>query len=152
MNCHQPYYAPSLINPRGCQARWHRHRHPQCCDRRANFAGGGGSCIEYMISAEHLQAEPYNYRTEPNTPYSAHKIIVLYRTEGMFGLRSIVLSASQTEPEEKCTVRYGTIRLAHSVHPDNAKCAYPLYGHLLSNSTRISLTSEHASNRSWARD
>src|SRR5205814_3501995 len=36
----------------------------------------------------------------------------------MYGSRSILSSASRTESMEKCTVRYDSVRIAHSEHID----------------------------------
>src|SRR5436190_1766899 len=65
----------------------------------------------FMISTEHGRAEPYIYRTEPNriaiSPLA--KKIVPYRR----GYVRLVLD-TRTELEGKCTVRYGSVRIAHS--------------------------------------
>src|SRR5436190_15264148 len=71
-----------------------------------------------MISTEHLRAEPYIYRTvpyiyrtEPNHHIPARKINRTVPYRGYVRLSS----ANRTESMEKCTVRYDSVRIAHSV-------------------------------------
>src|SRR5436309_7944722 len=64
----------------------------------------------YMISTEHLRAEPYIYRTEPNHHIPARKInrTVPYRGYVRLALDSIEREPNRIDGEMYGTVRFGT--------------------------------------------